>query len=154
MYEQILVPTDGGQEMSAVAEHALGLAELCDAELHILFVVDDRAYSSIPDEARDQVRDALTEDGEDAIRTVSERAYECDIDTVQEIRWGNPAAAILAYAKEHDIDLIVMGTHGRTGYEHYLLGSVAEKVVRASTNPVLTIYVGETADEETFVELG
>lgn len=51
-------------------------------------------------------------------------------------------AAILAYAGENGVDAIVMGTHGRRGYERYLLGSVAEKVVRAATLPVLTVHVG------------
>lgn len=153
MYERILVPTDGGQEMQQVTEHALGLAELCDATVHVLFVVDDRAYNSVPNEARDQVREALEADGHDATKAVAERAIERELEVTRELRWGNPAATIIAYAKEYDNDLIVMGAHGRTGYERYLMGSVAEKVVRASTCPVLAVHVGEEdqADDDIVV---
>jgi nucleotide-binding universal stress UspA family protein len=70
---------------------------------------------------------------------VEAAADEVDtVDTVTAIERGPPHRAILDYADENAIDLIVMGTHGRTGIERYLLGSVAEKVVRTSDVPVLT----------------
>jgi nucleotide-binding universal stress UspA family protein len=62
-----------------------------------------------------------------------------DVDTVPSTIVGKPHRVILEYADEHDIDLIVMGTHGRSGLDRYLLGSVAEKVVRMSDVPVVTI---------------
>lgn len=155
MYGRILIPTDGSQEIDAVAEHAVGLAEGFDAELHVLSVVDETAYASIPQDARDQIRDGLEADGSDATKSVAERAVERGIDVTRELRWGNPPAAILVYGEENDIDLVVMGTHGRTGYERYLLGSVAEKVVRASRRPVMTVYVGDGEDEnDDIVTLG
>jgi len=55
------------------------------------------------------------------------------------VEWGEPYESVLDYADEHDIDIIVMGTHGRTGLDHHLLGSVTEKVVRTSDVPVLTV---------------
>jgi nucleotide-binding universal stress UspA family protein len=63
---------------------------------------------------------------------------------------GTPHQAILDYIGEHDIDLVVMGTHGRTGLDRYLLGSITEKVVRLSDAPVLTVrmpaeYSGESS---------
>lgn len=143
MYDSILIPTDGSQEMEAVTEQGIGLAERCRAKVHALHVVDERAYLTVPDDMRERVRRTLEEDGDIATGAVAERARAAELDVVRELRRGDPSAAIITYALENDVDLIVMGTHGRTGYERYLLGSVAEKVVRASPIPVLTVFVGE-----------
>lgn len=148
MFDDILIPTDGSAEMAPVIEQGVALAEMCGATVHALHVVDENAYLTIPDDVRDRVRDSLTADGETATKAVAERAIEAGVDVVREVRGGNPPATILGYARENDVDLIVIGTHGRTGYERYLLGSVAEKVVRASTRPVLTIFIGERPDAE------
>lgn len=144
MYDTILVPTDGSREMSGVVEQALSLASMCEATLHVLHVVDQRAYRSVPDDARDRVRGTLQADADSFTKAVASQALEADIDVVREVRWGDPASSILAYAVENEIDLIAMGTHGRTGYERYLLGSVAEKVVRLAPMPVLAVAVGDT----------
>lgn len=146
MYSNILVPTDGLAGMDRVSEQALGIAALCEATVHALYVGDETAYQSVPDDARDRVRDVLTEDGESATKAIAERALEAGLDIEREIRWGDPAAAIIAYAVEHEIDLVVMGTRGKTGFERYMLGSVAEKVVRASPIPVLTVHIGDTEE--------
>jgi nucleotide-binding universal stress UspA family protein len=142
-YEDVLVPTDGRGGMERVTDHALALAELCGATVHVLYVVDEAAYASVPDDARERVRDALEGDGESATKAVSERALERGLDVNREIRWGDPAVAIVAYAVENDVDLVVMGTRGKTGFERYLLGSVAEKVVRVSPVPVVTVHAGD-----------
>lgn len=144
MYSNILVPTDGSTGMKRVAEHALGIAELCGATVHSLYVVDETAYQTIPDDAREQVRDTLTDDGEIATKAIAERALDRGLETRREVRWGDPAVAIIAYAVENHIDLIVMGTRGKTGFERYMLGSVAEKVVRSSPIAVLTTHIGDT----------
>jgi nucleotide-binding universal stress UspA family protein len=129
--------------MKRVTDHALALAELCEADVHALYVVDETTYSTIPSDVRQRVRDALAGDGESATKTIAERALERGLDVNREIRWGDPAVAIIAYAVENDIDLIVMGTRGKTGFERYLLGSVAEKVVRVSPVPVVTVHAGD-----------
>lgn len=144
MYDSVLIPTDGSDDMTAVVDQAIDLAELCEAELHVLHVVDERAYFAVPEDARDRVRDTLEEDALAFTKSVSERAIAAELDVHREVRWGDPATAILAYAVEHEVGVIVMGTHGRTGYERYLLGSVAEKVVRVAPMPVLAIAVGDT----------
>lgn len=144
MYESILVPTDGSQEMTDVVEQAIELATLCGATLHVIHVIDDRAYYSVPDDAREQVRETLRTDADSFTEAVAERGLAADLEVVQEVRWGNPAPTILSYAVENDIGCVVMGTHGRTGYERYLLGSVAEKVVRMAPMPVLAIAIGDT----------
>jgi nucleotide-binding universal stress UspA family protein len=147
MYESILVPADGSQEMEAIVEQAIELASLCDATIHALHVVDERAYMSVPDDARDMVRETLEDDAKVATEGVVSEAEEVGVDVERELRWGDPAAGILSYAVEADIAAIVMGTHGRTGYERYVMGSVAEKVVRLSPVPVLVVDVGETDEK-------
>lgn len=143
MYTDILVPTDGSRGMKHVTDHAFDLAELCGATVHVLYVVDETAYASVPDDTRERVRETLEGDGESATKAIAERAVERDLAVTREVRWGDPAVAIIAYALENDIDLVVMGTRGKTGFERYLLGSVAEKVVRVSPIPVVTVHAGD-----------
>lgn len=143
MYADILVPTDGRAGMERVTEHALELAELCDARLHVVYVVEETAYVSVPDDVREQVRDTLEGDAESATKAVAERALDWGVTVHREIRWGDPAVAIVAYSVENDVDVIVMGTRSKTGFERYLLGSVAEKVVRVSPIPVVTVHTGD-----------
>ncbi len=147
MYGSILVPTDGSQESSAVVEEAIELATLCDATIHALHVIDEKAYLSVPDDARDRVRETLKDDADSFTKSVAEKGLDEGVDVVREVRWGSPAPAILSYAVENQVDAIVMGTHGRTGYERFLLGSVAEKVVRTSPVPVLTVAIGDTEEQ-------
>jgi nucleotide-binding universal stress UspA family protein len=80
---------------------------------------------------------------------VIQQAEAAGVDTIEGVvAQGAPHRAILDYVDEQDIDLIVMGTHGRTGLDRYLLGSVTEKVVRLSDAPVLTVRMpAESADE-------
>ncbi|WP_338729916.1 universal stress protein [Haladaptatus sp. DJG-WS-42] len=143
MYDEILLPTDGSGGMKRVTEHALGLAELCGATIHALYVVDETAYETVPEDARHQVRDTLQEDGKSATKSIASRAEVRGIESKEEVRWGDPAVAIIAYAVRNDIDLIVMGTRGKTGFERYLLGSVAEKVLRVSPVPVVTVHLSD-----------
>lgn len=147
MYNSILIPTDGSKRMTDVVNQAIELATMCDAPLHILHVIDARAYYSVPDDARERVRETLREDADSFTKAVAERALEANLDVAREIRWGDPAPTILSYAVENRIGCVVMGTHGRTGYERYLLGSVAEKVVRMAPMPVLAIAIGDREEQ-------
>ncbi|THE66074.1 universal stress protein [Salinadaptatus halalkaliphilus] len=154
MYESVLVPTDGNRRMPRVIEDAVSLAALCNGTVHALHAVDDAAYASIPEEARDVVRERLREDGEDATRQVAKHAIDSGVDVVREVRTGPPAHVIVSYAVENDVDLIVMGTNGRTGYERYLLGSVAERVVRSAPMAVMTIDLDGDTDAVGVIEEG
>jgi nucleotide-binding universal stress UspA family protein len=137
MYDQILVPTDGSDGTRGAVEHAIDLSTTYDAALHTIYVVETNVGidSSVPG-----TLDALEEAGENAIDEVIRQAEAADVDTIEgAVAQGAPHQAILEYIDEHDIDLVVMGTHGRTGLDRYLLGSVTEKVVRLSDAPVLTV---------------
>lgn len=146
MYDQILVPTDGSEGSQAAAEHAIEIATTYNAELHTIHVVDTTVGIGSSDP---ETFDVLEEAGESAINEVSQRADTAGVDTIEGVvAQGAPHRAILDYVDEHDIDLVVMGTHGRTGLDRYLVGSVTAKVVRLSDAPVLTVRMpAESTDE-------
>jgi nucleotide-binding universal stress UspA family protein len=141
MYDRILLPTDGSDATAPAIEQAIGLAREMGAELHLLFVVEDIPYAPEMMDAR--VEDQLREIGEKALESIRERADEEGVDVVAAIREGAPHSSILGYAADEDIDAIVMGTHGRSGLDRYLLGSVTERVVRTADVPVLTVRKSE-----------
>ena len=140
MYEDILLPTDGSDKIETVVDHAVSLAEVHDATLHVLYVVNTASLSDLPMESSwDGINQALTQEGERALSRVEERAPDVTVKTTMVD--GSPSKEIVRYAGDNDCDIIVMGTHGRSGVDRLLLGSVAERVVRSSQVPVLTIGV-------------
>jgi len=137
MYDNILVPTDGSDGTARVVEHALHIARDNDATLHVLHVID--TSTSPLDLHSRSVYDALEAAGRASVIEIRDRALEAGVHTVTEVREGTPFREILDYAGANDVDLIVIGTHGRTGLRRTLLGSVTERVVRLSEIPVLTV---------------
>lgn len=108
VYDAILIPTDGSNGLDTVPEHGLTIADRFDAKVHVLHIVDQRAYASVPEDVRDRVRETLEAVAQDATKAVAERSLDTDIYVVREVRWGNPPASILAYEKVNDVNLIVM----------------------------------------------
>ena len=142
MYERVLVPTDGSGAMEPVIEHAVGLAAEHGATVHALYVANTASLNDLPADAGwEGVTEALHREGERAIATVESGAKRRGVPAERAVREGSPPDEIVAYAQQQDCDIIVMGTHGRSGVDRLLLGSVAERVVRSSTVPVLTIRV-------------
>lgn len=138
-FKNILVPTDFSEPAEQATEMAISLALKFDTKLtllHVHFVptsyygYGEGLYWPVEDLAR-EAQKALDE----ALAKLKERYPRAEgvLDS------GNPSEQILSVAKDRGIDLIVMGTHGRRGLKHVLLGSVAEKVVRRSPVPVLTV---------------
>ncbi|MFB6101921.1 MAG: universal stress protein [Haloplanus sp.] len=142
MYEDILLPTDGGESMDAVVEHAVDIAARRDATVHVLYVIDDRSFLTIQDGMKADVLDELRAEGEAATTTVASRLEREGVTVRTTIRKGNPADEILEYAEESGIDLVVMGTHG-ADYQQNMLGSVSQKVVTMSDVPVLTVNIAD-----------
>ncbi|MFB6136398.1 MAG: universal stress protein [Halobacteriaceae archaeon] len=146
MYDHILVPTDGSPQAGNAVAHALDLAEQFDSTVHALYVVE-------VEDVRDRIRgvegihDKLTEHGAEAVERVAERGAERGVEVVTAVERGAPHEVIREYAEEHGVDLVVMGTHGRTGVDRALLGSVTERVVRTAPVPVLTVRLGEGEHE-------
>ncbi|PSP99479.1 universal stress protein [Halobacteriales archaeon QS_5_70_17] len=146
MYRTILVPTDGSDGAAAALEHALDLAERYGATVHALNVVGDadllafRDEDAVADVDARAVREGLEERGDRLVAEACERAEVRGVDCVTAVRSGGPAhRGIVDYAESEGVDLVVMGTHGRRGFDRLLMGSVAEKVVRLSPVPVMTV---------------
>ena len=136
MYERVLFPTDGSEEAAVASEHSLEFARRFDAPLHVLYVVDVRALKAA-DDTPNPALGSLEATGEQEVTRVSERAERAGIDATTAVIRGTPASTIVE-ASEND-DVIVMGSHGRTGFDRYLIGSTAEKVVRTADVPVVTV---------------
>jgi nucleotide-binding universal stress UspA family protein len=166
MYDTILYPTDGSAGAEAALAHARDHAQQYGAEVHVLFVADsslersemvgeERAgtASGMRGEERDHEPSGLIAEDTDPLDTVEaegkavvERvgaAFGDDVSVTTAVRRAAPYSGIIEYAGGIEADLIVMGTHGRRGIDRYLLGSVAEKVVRTSEVPVLTVRLDE-----------
>ena len=172
MYDTILYPTDGSDGARAALNHAKDVAEQYDATLHVLFVAkDDFGPSGMTEKEHEgversgmvgqdeieaerseaqtgminkqhDVRGAVAEHGKEIVENIADSVGD-DVSVETVVLDGNPYERILDYADETDADLVVMGTHGRTGVDRYLLGSVTEKVVRTSDVPVLTVRMSE-----------
>lgn len=141
MFKKVLYPIDFSEYTEEITSYAVSIAKKYDSELHLLHVIPNLNYFT-PYES------FLTPENLVAIERNIEKEIEKDFDKVVKkidipakriIRTGVTFVEIIDYIKEEGIDLVVMGTHGRSGIEHILIGSVAEKVVRKSPCPVLTV---------------
>ncbi|WP_276260685.1 universal stress protein [Haloglomus litoreum] len=141
MYDTILLPFDGSEGAAEALHHAGEIAHWADATIQVLYVADTARDSVTVVEGR--TVDALVREGEsvveEAAKTLDTLGVECETDVVQ----GNPAPTIAEYAERYEQDLVVMPTHGREGLSRYLIGSVAEKVVRLCSVPVLSVRMQE-----------
>ncbi|MFC7138972.1 universal stress protein [Halosimplex aquaticum] len=139
MYESILVPTDGSETSEFAAAHAVALADAFDATVHVLGVVDVEGEAGPFDAGGidDEFVDRLESEAETAVESVAETATGRRVETA--VVDGDPAETIVNYAAEEGIDLVVMGTHGRTGLDRVVTGSTSAQVVRESTVPVVTV---------------
>jgi nucleotide-binding universal stress UspA family protein len=141
-YERILVPTDGSAATHEAIDHAVDLAAEHGATIHALYVVNSASFASLPVESSwENVASLLDEEGAAALDDVEEIASERGVPVERVLIEGNPSREIVRYGENENCDLVVMGTHGRGGIDRLLLGSVAEKVVRSSSVPVLTVRV-------------
>jgi nucleotide-binding universal stress UspA family protein len=144
----ILLPTDFSEVAKPALMYARELADRFDGQLHCLHVVDDafQYWSAIgpeslplgppPEEMIELGRTRMT-------RFCAEQLSGLKRPAITQVAYGRPFAEIVVYAREHDIDLIVMGTHGRGAIAHVLLGSTTEKVVRKARCAVLTVRTGK-----------
>ena len=138
MYQRILVPTDGSEATERAVENAVDLAKQYGATIHALYVVDSGTYGSL-EAGADIVVESLEAEGQEAVEGVVQAAERAGVDVTTSVQSGTAHQTIIDYAEEEGCDLVVMGTHGRSGLDRYLLGSVTEKVVRRSDVPVLTV---------------
>lgn len=138
-YRNVLVPTDGSDSAREALSVGVDVANADGATLHVLSVVDT---ASLGVDVRTDVQTEQLEAG--ANETVSRALEFAEESGVESVTGAVEAGAsvhrtILSYVDEHDVDLVVVGSHGRTGLDRYLLGSVTQKLLRAAPVPVLVV---------------
>lgn len=146
-FQRILLPTDFSKNAKSARDYACGLADKFGAQLHVISVVQDAAlvlpetgmFLTVPLPSVHEIVEAA----EANLKLVLDPAWASQHDVVLRVVVGTPFVEIVRYAEEQQMDVIVMGTHGRTGLPHVMLGSVAERVLRKSTCPVLTVRTPE-----------
>ena len=142
LFRKIAVATDGSEQVRKAVDSAIEIAKLSDAKLYAVHVIALRFYSiihSTDSEWKKAMREQLIKEGTEATAYVENAGRAANVEVESVILEGNPAEEIINFAENNDIDLIVMGTHGITGIERFLLGSVAERVVRHSKRPVIVV---------------
>jgi len=141
--DKILFPTDFSEHSEYALSYALSFAKEYGAKLHVLHVIEDVQYLAnaymfdvpVMPSFADIEQSRLKEMQEFIERVITDPTIEIE----KTIKRGRPFIEIIQTAREEDVDLIVIATHGRSGLEHVLFGSVAEKVVRKAPCPVLSI---------------
>jgi nucleotide-binding universal stress UspA family protein len=142
-FRKIMIATDGSELVKRAVHTAIEIAKISEAKLYAVYVISLGGYDSIlhfrDAERKNEMREHLRTDGKEALAYVENAGKIANIEVESVILEGNSAEEIIDFAEENDIDLIVMGTHGRTGIQGFLIGSVAEKVVRHSKSTVLVV---------------
>jgi nucleotide-binding universal stress UspA family protein len=142
--EKILIPTDFSDFSKPAITYGCAIAARFNSQVHLLHVVPDAAMlvpeaGGLGSGAFVDQADALEESAKTQLAELPSDGWENEKEIVRATRIGATFYEIIQYAKEEDVDLVVIGTHGRSGLMHLLMGSVAENVVRKSPCPVLTV---------------
>ena len=140
MYKLILVPTDGSEFAKKAQKHALFLASVSGAEIIAVSVTENNFVNGLPlDDEIYQLNQILNERSEENLKEF-DKLNETDVKITHVIREGSPAKVILEVANEKNVDLIVMGSSGKSGFDRFIMGSVADKVVNSAKCAVLVVH--------------
>jgi nucleotide-binding universal stress UspA family protein len=139
--DDVLVPTDGSGPATEAVDDALEFASACDATIHALSVVNTQMLAPVyhAGAGLSRVTKSLREQRERDVEAIRDRAVDYGLDCNTTVLDGLAGRAIPRYAGDKDMDLVVMGTHGRTGFKRAFLGSVTESTIRSSPAPVLAV---------------
>lgn len=139
--KKILCAVDFAEMTPKIVSYADTLAGKLNADVHVIYVVQRldhySSFNVAPPSLKD-VQDGVLKEAENKIDALTRDQFSTDRVTAKVLS-GHPDEEILKYAEDENIDLIVMGTHGRKGVDRLLFGSIAEKVVKTSKTPVMTI---------------
>ncbi len=142
-YKHILIGTDGGELMGPVYDHGAYLAQLTDATVSVVYVLDVAGFTAYPiDASWENMYDVLLGEGKDIVANAKRELITRGVKeerVVAEVLDGHPAEELDTYAEHHAIDVIVIGSHGRKGLDRLLIGSVADKIIRGAKVPVLVV---------------
>lgn len=142
MYSQVLLPTDGSEAAEEAFEAGLELAAQFDAGVHALYVIDSRFVTTEYDLAVEKAE----REAEAALDRVGELGESAGVAVEKHLRTGIPHEEILDAIDAYGVDVVVMGTHGRSSLDRLVrLGSVTERVVRSAPVHVVTVPVGKRA---------
>lgn len=143
MYKKILVPTDGS-EFALKAEHvALELAKLMGSEIIAVSIIENSFVNGLPlDSEVFELNEILKEDSQKNIDDFEDmdKKENFDIKITSVIKEGSPAKEILKVAEEEDVDLIIIGSSGKSKFDKFLMGSVADKVSKRASCSVMVIH--------------
>jgi nucleotide-binding universal stress UspA family protein len=140
LYKNIFIATDGSEPNKEAIKHGLELAKISGAKVFAGYVVDTAAFASIPmDAGWEMMYELLEKEARESTDSVGKMAETEGIDFETVILEGHPSHEIIEFAENNNMDLIIMGTLGKSGLDRFLLGSVAEKVLRNSKVPVLIV---------------
>jgi nucleotide-binding universal stress UspA family protein len=138
VYKKILIATDGSEKNRDAVKEGLKIASACNATVYLVYVIDTGTISSVPtDVAGGSMYQVLEEEGKRAMENAGALAGGLKSECL--LLAGKPAPEIIRFAGENGVDLIVIGTKGKTGIERLLLGSVAENIIRSAHCPVLVV---------------
>ncbi len=142
IYRKIMVATDGSEHVRKAIATAIEIAKMSGAKLYAVYVMANDEFSvSYPKnvELETTLVNYLKNEGKEATTYVENSGKAESVEVESVILEGSPAHELVNFAEENDIDLIVMGTHGKNAIERFLLGSIAENVVRHSKKAVLVV---------------
>jgi nucleotide-binding universal stress UspA family protein len=137
--QKIVIATDGSKNNLRAISYGIKLAKLSGATVYALHVVDTYSLSQSWTAGRETMYEVLRKDGQKATLKIKESGEASGIEVKEVLLEGHPSNEIIDFAENNNIDLIVMGTLGKTGLDRFLMGSVAENVIRHSKVPVLVV---------------
>jgi nucleotide-binding universal stress UspA family protein len=149
IFRKIMVATDGSELVKRAVHTAIEIARLSEAKLYAVHVITPGGYDSITTSRNEKwkrtIEEQLMTEGREATAYVENAGRTANVEVESVILEGSPANEILDFAERKYIDLIVVGTHGKTAIQRFLIGSVSENVVRHSKRAVVVVR-GESAD--------
>ena len=140
--QQILVPVDFSEHSATAISYAKKIAQDYDAQLQLLHIIEDTTHPAFSLSGKSSIYDFFPNIKEDSIKKVRKMFAEANGPEVKSeifVQDGHPTHEIIEFSKKNASDLIVISTHGLTGVDHFLIGSVTEKVVRKAFCPVFTV---------------
>lgn len=146
-FKKIMIATDGSACSRLVADKGIELARLSGGTVYAVYVVstdyfapiNGDSFPMIVDPYWKPIREAWEKQGHQAVNTIKSLGEMKGINVEPVLLEGNPSEELIRYAEEEKMDIVIMGTHGKTGLDKLLLGSVAEKLVRHSKVPVMVV---------------
>ncbi len=130
MFKRILVPSDGSKHAKKAADKAIQLAKILDAEIVAVHVIDEKLI---------QPFEVLEEEGMEILHQIQKKGESAGVEVSEVLLLGNPGHDMKKISNKTEADLIVIASHGRTGLEKILMGSVAENTLKTADIPVLLI---------------